>query len=100
MMWIELQWCQVQAGTRKKLLAEPKDAIDYIEMCWIMSIRDFLRTYGLSLDLTTQEEPKEQAERDEFIMDAICARGGCTATQLQRIGMVRCEPTQERKKNL
>ena len=57
MMRIELQWCQVQAGTTKRLLAEPTDDIDSIETCWIMSIRDFLRTYGLSIDMTTNEEP-------------------------------------------
>ena len=89
MMQIELQWCQVQAGTRKHLLAEPSDAIDYIETCWIMSIRDFLRTYGLRLDLTSHAVPKEQATMDEFIMDAICERGECTATQLQRINACR-----------
>ena len=42
LMRIELQWCQVQAGTEKHLLSEPNDLIDYIETCWIMGIRDFL----------------------------------------------------------
>jgi hypothetical protein len=44
MMRIELQWCQVQAGTLKHLLGDPLEPIDYIETCWIMCIRDFLRT--------------------------------------------------------
>jgi hypothetical protein len=43
MMRIELQWCQIQAGTSKYLLGDPLDPIDYIETCW-MCIRDFLRT--------------------------------------------------------
>ena len=38
MMRIELQWCQVQAGTAISLLEDPSALIDYIEMCWIMSI--------------------------------------------------------------
>jgi ribonuclease HI len=88
-MRIELQWCQVQAGTRKRLLAEPTDDIDYIETCWIMNIRDFIRSYGLRLDMTTYEEPVAQSRQDEFIMDAIRERGGCTATQLQRINACR-----------
>ena len=50
---IELQWCQVQAGAAKQLLAEPNNAVDYIETCWIMNIRDFLQTYKLSINLTT-----------------------------------------------
>jgi hypothetical protein len=89
MMRIKLQWCQVQAGTRKQLLAEPTDAIDYIETCWIISIRDFLQTYGLRIDLTRIEKQKEQAMKDEFLMDAIRERGGCTTTQLQRINACR-----------
>jgi hypothetical protein len=79
----------VQAGTSKKLLAESKDDTDYIETCWIMCIRDFLRTYGLSIDLTTYEEPKAQSLQDEFLMDAIRVRGECTATQMQRINACR-----------
>jgi uncharacterized protein YqgQ len=61
MMQIELQWCQVQARTSTKLLAEPQDDIDYIVTCWIMSIRDFLRSYGLCIYLTTYEEPVAQS---------------------------------------
>jgi hypothetical protein len=38
LMRIELQWCQVQAGTEKHLLGEPNDLIDYIETCRIMGI--------------------------------------------------------------
>jgi hypothetical protein len=89
MMLIELQWCQVQAGTSKKLLAEPKDDIDYIETCWIMCIRDFLRTYGLRINLSTHEEPVAQLLQDEFLMDAIRERGDCTATQMQQINACR-----------
>jgi ribonuclease HI/exonuclease III len=89
MMRIELQWCQVQAGTGKYLLADPIDDIDYIETCWIMSIRDFLRTYGLSIDLTKSPLPSLQAAGDEFLMDAIRQRGDCTATEMQRINACR-----------
>jgi ribonuclease HI len=89
MMRIELQWCQVQAGTQRHLLAEPTDDIDYIETCWIMCIRDFLRTYGLRIDMTTNEEPVVQSLKDEFLMDAIRVRGECTATQLQKINACR-----------
>jgi hypothetical protein len=85
MMRIELQWCQVQAGIRKHLLADPMDEIDYIETCWMMSVRDFLRTYGLSIDLTATSLPKLQSTKDEFLMDAIRQRGGCTATSMQQI---------------
>ena len=33
LMRIELQWCQVQAGTAKHLLGDPHDSFDYIETC-------------------------------------------------------------------
>jgi hypothetical protein len=45
MMKIELAWCHLQAGTGDHLLENPCTQIDYIETCWIMSIRDFLRMY-------------------------------------------------------
>jgi hypothetical protein len=50
LMRIELQWCQVQAGIASHLLGDTSVPIDYIETCWIMCIRDFLRTYGLRVD--------------------------------------------------
>jgi ribonuclease HI len=89
MMRIELHWCQVQAGTEQHLLGNPTDLIDYIETCWIMSIRDFLRTYNLSVDFTVKTLPTVQCSGDEFIMDGIQLRSGCTATELQQINACR-----------
>ena len=89
MMRIELQWCQVQAGTAKHLLGDPRDPIDYIETCWIMSIRDFIRTYGLRVELSETPLPTTQCVNDEFLMDAFRKRGGCTATELQRLNACR-----------
>jgi hypothetical protein len=86
---IELQWYQVLAGTGTHLLGEPKDPIDYIETCWIMSIRDFLRTYGLQIEFTHTLTPAIQCVNDEFIMDALRVRGSCTATDLQRLNACR-----------
>lgn len=89
MLRIELQWCQVQAGTSTHLLADPSPAIDYIETCWIMSVRDFLRTYGLKIDLTFTNILAVQCEGDEFIMDALRTRGGCTHTELTKLNACR-----------
>ena len=50
MMQIELQWCQLQSGRAQPLLSNIAIPIDYIETCWIMCIRDFLRTYDLQID--------------------------------------------------
>ena len=89
MMRIELQWCQVLAGTAKHLLGDPTDPIDYIETCWIMCICDFLRTYNLRVDFTATTIPTIQCGGDEFIMDGLRLRGGCTATELQRLNACR-----------
>jgi ribonuclease HI/exonuclease III len=89
LMRIELQWCQVQAGTEKHLLGEPQDPIDYIETCWIMCIRDFIRTYGLRIAFSKTPIPETQCVNDEFIMDALRERGDCSATELQRINACR-----------
>ena len=89
MMRIELQWCQVQAGTKTHLLADPKDSIDYIETCWIMSIRDFLRTYHLQIDLTSSCIPDLQCEGDEFIMDALRTRSGSSSADLLKLNACR-----------
>ena len=86
MMQIELQWCQLQSGTRNPLLTNTEIPIDYIETCWIMGIRDFLRTFDLKIDLTDECTPcATQRAGDEFIMDAIRTRGHCTATELTRL---------------
>ena len=50
MIRIELQWCQVQAGTALSLLMHLEVPIDYIETCWTMGVRDFLHTYGFKND--------------------------------------------------
>jgi hypothetical protein len=89
MMRIELQWCQVQAGTAKHLLGNPSDPIDYIETCWIMCIRDFLQTYGFRIQLSHTPIPKIQCVHDEFIMDVFRDRSECTATQLQKLNACR-----------
>ena len=84
MMRIELQWCQVQAGTAMSLLTDPEDPIDYTETCWIMGVRDFLRTYGYTIDFSHTTIPTVQCERDEFIMDALRLRGQCSTLELQQ----------------
>jgi hypothetical protein len=89
LMRIELQWCQVQAGTVKHLLGKPSDPINYIETCWIMSIQDFLWTYGLRIDFTKTPIPVVQCDHDEFLMDALRVRGSCTATELQQMNACR-----------
>jgi ribonuclease HI len=89
MMRIELQWCQVQAGTSINLLEDPQVPIDYIETCWIMSVRDFLSMYNLHLEFSQLARPVVQCVHDEFIMDAIRARATCTATELQRVNACR-----------
>ena len=83
MMRIELQWCQTQAGTNSHLLEDPTNP------CWIMSIQDFLRTYGLRIDLTSCTIPVLQCAGDEFIMDALREQGGCTSTELVRLNACR-----------
>jgi len=52
MMCIEVEWCQIQAGTGKALLLKPQYDIDYVGTCWMMPICDFLRTYRLHLEFT------------------------------------------------
>ena len=90
MMQIELQWCQVQAGIQSALLQNTELSIDYIETCWIMGIRDFLRTYDFKIDLTADSTFQViQRVGDEFIMDAFRTRGDCTATQLTRLNACR-----------
>ena len=89
MMTIELQWCQVQAGTSDHLLESPSTEIDYIETCWIMAIRDFLRTYELRMQFSSSSLPSLQCDDDEFIMDALRLRGQCSALELQRLNACR-----------
>jgi hypothetical protein len=89
MMQLCLQWCQVQAGTEHHLLESPEFPVDYIESCWIMNVRDFLRMYNLRLEFTRSVWQRVQCRGDEFIMDALRTRGDCTATPLQRLNACR-----------
>ncbi len=82
MMRIELDWCHVQAGTAAHLLEHPETNIDYIETCWIMAIRDFLRTYKVRMEFTTHSHPVTLCDKDEFIMDALRTRGECSPLEL------------------
>lgn len=90
MMLLELQWCQMQAGTSILLLESPQIPIDYIETCWIMSIRDFLCTYNLHLNLTSNIAlPQLQCINDSFVMDLLWVNGECSAQELQRLNACR-----------
>ena len=89
MMKIELDWCHVQAGTADHLLEHPCTKIDYIETCWIMSIRDFLRMYNVRMEFTEHSHPVDLCEGDEFIMDALRIRGQCTPREMQRLNACR-----------
>jgi hypothetical protein len=89
MIKIELDWCHVQAGTADHLLENPCTKIDYIETCWIMSIRDFLRMYNVRLEFTEHSHPEKLCEGDEFIMDALRTRGQCTPRDMQRLNACR-----------
>ena len=84
-----IQWCHIQAGSEFHLLEHPEFAVDYIENCWIMCIRDFLRTFGLSMSFTRKALQQKQCENDEFIMDAFRTRGECSALELQKLNACR-----------
>jgi hypothetical protein len=88
-MKIELDWCHLQAGTGDHLLENPCTQIDYIETCWIMSIRNFLRIYNVRMDFTERCHPVALCEGDEFIMDALRIRGQCTSREMQRLNACR-----------
>jgi hypothetical protein len=90
MMKIELDWCHLQAGTANHLLENPFTKIDYIETCWIMSIRDFLRMYKVRMEFTEHSHPVALCEGDEFIMDALRERGQCSARDMQRLNACLC----------
>jgi hypothetical protein len=86
MMKIELDWCHLQAGTAHHLLEHPDSSIDYIaEDCWIMVIRDFLRTYKLRMEFSDHSQSVSLCNKDEFIMDAFLIRGNCTPLEMQRL---------------
>jgi hypothetical protein len=89
MMRIALDWCHVQAGTADHLLEYPNTKIDYIERCWIMAIRDFLRTYKNRMKFAAHSHPVTLCDKDEFIMDALRIRGECSPNELQRLNACR-----------
>jgi hypothetical protein len=71
MMKHEWDWCHLQAGTTDHLFENPFTKIDYIESCWIMSIRDFLRMYKVRMEFMEHSHPVALCEGNEFIMDAL-----------------------------
>jgi hypothetical protein len=86
MMKIELDWCHLQAGTGDHLLENSCTQIDYIETCWIMSIRDFLRMYTCGWNSDTHPVPL--CEGDEFSLWMHCAFAVCSARDMQRLNAV------------
>jgi len=89
MLRIEMDWCQRQAGIGTHLLTNVDMDIDYIEDCWIMGLRDYLRTYGFHLEFTTVNLPKLQCENDQFLMEAFLQSEEFTATELQHLNACR-----------
>jgi hypothetical protein len=89
MMRIELDWYHVQAGTADYLLEYPNTNIDYIETCWLMAIRDLLRTYNVRMEFTTHSHPVTLCDTEEFLMDALRIRGECSLNEMQRLNVCR-----------
>ena len=90
MMRIELQWCQMQAGSKAALLMDTDVPIDYIETCWIMGIRDFIMTYNLKIEFTDTSLPHAtQRAGDCLIMDKLRTNGNSTPLELQRLNACR-----------
>ena len=71
------------------LLTNVAPNIDYIETCWIMGLRDFLRKYEVSLEFTAPNLPKLQCEGDQFLMEAFCSSEKYTPSELQVLNACR-----------
>jgi hypothetical protein len=89
LMIIQLEWCQIQAGTSINLLESPDILIDYIEGCWIMCMRDYLRTYEFRLEFSFPFRTYPHCDGDVYIMDAFRSSGSCTSTELVRLNACR-----------
>jgi ribonuclease HI len=88
MMRCEMAWCQLQAGVDEEILLSPATDIGYIESCWITSIRDFMHTFEMRIDLTKAPRQRVQCEHDVFLMDAF-RRSGHTAGEMSKLNACR-----------
>ena len=86
---IALAWFQEQAGVSFPILTNVKVALPQLESKWIASLRDFLSTYDMHLNVTTPAIPKLQRMYDIHLMDMIQNSKQFTPSDVRKLNYCR-----------
>ncbi len=82
-----LNWCQRHAGLSTPILDCTKEKLDYVETCWIMDLRKFLKQSKLAIVTTNAWTPAKLRRNDTCIMEVINKE--FTQGQLRKINACR-----------
>jgi hypothetical protein len=69
MILIELRHLQLESGSGSHLLAAPSIRLSYITPCWISSMREFMASHGLQLDVAKAKIVPLVRDHDQYVMD-------------------------------
>ena len=86
---IAVAWFQQQVGTSFSILDNVSIALPHLESKWINSLRLFLATTSMSLELDNAYIPARQRENDMHLMDVILASKKFTEAEIRRLNYCR-----------
>jgi ribonuclease HI len=86
---IAVAWTQFQAGTQKSILRETESPLKYVEVRWIMSLRQALRKARSKLQLDRYYIPKKERDHDHYIMDIVRQSGAFSDNETRYVNYCR-----------
>jgi exonuclease III len=84
-----LSWLQLSVGVSYPVLEQPLNPLPHIESLWLTSLRDFLASHKLSIQMTDTGIPPLQREHDTYIMDHILQANHYTKAEVRKINYCR-----------
>jgi hypothetical protein len=66
---ININYIQLLAGTKQPIF-QSKDDLSYVQMNWLLHIRNFLMEINATLEISNLWRPQKQCQNDQFLMKA------------------------------
>lgn len=86
---VAVAWFQQQAGVSFSILEDVHTPLPHLESKWIASLRTFLATTDMFLQVDTPSIPQPQRLRDFHLMDAIISSKKFTSSEIRRLNYCR-----------
>jgi hypothetical protein len=89
MLRIAIAWAQYASGISTPILEDIGTPLPHLESKWILSVRNYLKYVGATIELDDPYLTKREREHDWHIMDAIIQSGKFSPVEIQQLNYCR-----------